>query len=69
MRRWIRERRVEAVLILLIVGIIGVLVLGVMSGIKGCHHGHHQGVCGREYQTLVGKVLTKKTCDCVKDHY
>jgi hypothetical protein len=51
--------------------IAGLLILGICVLLAGspCQHGHHIGVCGREYRHLVGKVYYADACQCVQDHY
>lgn len=63
---WIREHKMEALIILVIIGLLALVALGSTGD---CSHGHHQGICGRQYKTWSNKVQVKKTCECVKDHY
>lgn len=62
--KWLIEHKVEVLLTLIILGLI---VLVMMAQMGNCSHGHHRGICGREYKS--GKMQIKQICECVKDHY
>jgi hypothetical protein len=55
----------------LLVVIAVVLIALVIAFLVGshCSHGHHVGVCGREYRAYAGKVTYIATCRCQEDHY
>jgi hypothetical protein len=56
----------EAVLVVLFLALVTWSVIGSKDR---CGHVRHEGVCGREYQTMVGKIPVRKICDCAKIHY
>ena len=52
--------------IFLVIAVIAILGVAVLVSMAQCTHGHHVGVCGREYQAY---KAGRKICTCTADHY
>lgn len=54
---------------LVVLAIVVILATLIFVGMAHCTHGHHLGVCGREYRRQVGKSSMITKCECIEDHY
>lgn len=67
MNRHKRELILTIAAILLIGGVGMITIVLMFRG--NCNHGHHVGICGREFRIQIGKVSSVRICECQKDHY